>query len=75
MTLVLHVHQEGYRDFKHYYQHHVQRELAGEFPSLVSYNRFVELMPSVLLYLCAYLQRRLGDCKGIALVDWLTVHL
>jgi len=69
MTLVIHFHQEGYRDFKHYYQNHVRRELAVEFPGLVSYNRFVELMPSALLPLCAYLRTRFGDCTGIAFVD------
>lgn len=69
MTLVIHFHQEGYRDFKHYYQNYVQRELAVEFPGLVSYNRFVELMSGTLLPLCAYLRTRFGDCTGIAFVD------
>lgn len=69
MTLVIHFHQEGYRDFKHYYQTYVRRELAVEFPGLVSYNRFVELMPGVLMPLCAYLRARFGDCTGIAFVD------
>ena len=55
MTLVIHFHQEGYRDFKHYYQQHVRRDLSKEFPDLVSYSRFVELMPGVLMHLCAYL--------------------
>ncbi len=43
MTLAIHFHQAGYRDFKHYYQNHVCKYLAAEFPSLVSYGRFVEL--------------------------------
>ncbi len=54
MTIVIHFHQAGYRDFKHYYQTHVCKHLLTEFPRLVSYGRFVELMPSVLLVLCAY---------------------
>ena len=69
MTLVIHFHQEGYRDFKHYYQNHVMQHLAAEFPKLVSYTRFVELIPSVLAPLCAYLQKRFGRCTGIAFVD------
>ena len=69
MTLVIHFHQEGYRDFKHYYQNHVVQHLAAEFPKLVSYTRFVELIPSVLAPLCAYLQKRFGRCTGIAFVD------
>ena len=69
MTLVIHFHREGYRDFKHYYQNHVQQHLVAEFPNLVSYSRFVELMPGVLMHLCAYLQSRFGRCTGVAFVD------
>ena len=69
MTIMIHFHQAGYRDFKSYYQKHVQTFLTDEFPALVSYNRFVELIPSVLLALCAYLQSRFGSCTGIAFVD------
>ena len=68
MTIVIYFHQQGYRDFKSFYQKHVQKYLQDEFPGLVSYNRFVELMPSVLLPLCAYLQSRLS-CTGIGFVD------
>jgi len=69
MTIVIHFHQAGYRDFKSFYQKHVCKHLAAEFPRLVSYGRFIELMPSVLLLLCAYLQNRFGRCTGIAFVD------
>ena len=69
MTIVIHFHQAGYRDFKSFYQKHVCEHLVAEFPRLVSYNRFVELMPGVLLVLCAYLQSRFGRCTGIAFVD------
>ena len=69
MTIVIHFHQAGYRDFKSFYQKHVCKHLVTEFPKLVSYGRFVELMPSVLLLLCAYLQNRFGRCTGIAFVD------
>jgi len=68
MTIVIYFHQTGYRDFKHFYQKHVCKQLAEEFPKLVSYGRFIELMPSVLLGLCAYLQRRFGSCTGIAFI-------
>lgn len=69
MTIVIHFHQASYRNFKHYYQHYVCKQLVAEFPGLVSYGRFVELMPYVLLPLCAYLQHRFGSCTGIAYVD------
>jgi Transposase DDE domain len=69
MTIVIHFHQSNYRDFKHYYQAHVCRYLTGEFPRLLSYNRFVELMSGILLPLIAYLQSRYGNCTGISFVD------
>ena len=62
MTFVIHFHQVGYRDFKSFYQKHVCKHLAAEFPKLVSYGRFTELMPGVLLLLCAYLRSRFGRC-------------
>lgn len=69
MTIMIHFHQAGYRDFKSYYQKHVCVYLQGEFPGLVSYNRFIELIPRTLLTLCAYLQSRFGSCTGIAFID------
>lgn len=69
MTLLIHFHQSSYRNFKHYYKHYVVKRLRSEFPELVSYNRFVELSSTVLLQLCAYLQKNFGDCTGINFID------
>ena len=69
MTILIHFHQSHYRDFKAYYIEHVQKELRSEFPNLVSYNRFVELIPAVLPYLLLYLLSRLGKTRGIAFID------
>lgn len=69
MTLLIHFHQAHYRTFKAYYTEHVQVHLRGEFPGLVSYNRFVQLTPRVLGLLCAYLTACFGSCTGISLID------
>lgn len=69
MTLLVHFHQSGYRTFKDYYTQHVLLHLRGHFPRLVSYNRFVELMPRALLALCCFLQSRKGRSTGIAFID------
>ena len=69
MTIVIHFHQAGYRNFKTYYTEHVQTYLSAEFPELVSYSRFVSLMPRVVLLLWAYLLTRCGGCTGIAFID------
>jgi hypothetical protein len=69
MTILIHFHQSHYRTFKAYYTEHVQIHLTSEFPHLVSYQRFVALMPSVLVALLAYLQSRYGTCTGISFID------
>ncbi len=69
MTIIIHFHQSGYREFKHYYQKEVLKHLRSEFPHLVSYNRFVELMPEALIPLCLYLQSQFGQATGIAFID------
>ena len=69
MTIIIHFHQSHYRDFKAYYTEHVMVHLRSEFPNLVSYNRFVELMPMALLPLCHYLHSRLAASRGLAFID------
>ena len=69
MTILIHFHQSHYRDFKSYYTEHVCEHLKNEFPKLVSYERFVILMPSVLGPLSAYLKSLYGRCHGISFID------
>ncbi len=69
MTILIHFHQSHYRTFKAYYTEHVQVHLTHEFPHLVSYQRFVALIPSVLVPLLAYLHSRYGACTGISFID------
>lgn len=69
MTILILFQQSGYRTFKGFYTQYVQTQLRAEFPRLVSYTRFVELMPRVLLPLAVYLQTQLGTCTGISFVD------
>jgi len=68
MTILIAFHRSDFRTFKHFYLTLTERHRA-EFPDLVSYQRFVELMPSVLALLCAYLQSRFGSCTGIGFID------
>lgn len=69
MTIVVHFHQKRYRDFKTYYTTYVMTRLSSEFPQLCSYSRFVQLMPRILVGLCAYLRSCYGRCRGIAFID------
>jgi len=69
MTILIWFHCSGYRNFKTYYQEYVQQHLQSEFPTLVSYSRFVEFTPSALLPLLAYLRTCLGVCTGVSFLD------
>lgn len=68
MTIVIAFHSSSYRNFKHFYSMLLARHRA-DFPELVSYPRFVRLMPTLLVPLCAYLQTCCGRQTGIAFVD------
>ena len=75
MTIVIHFHQSGYRTFKCYYQNHVLVHLRGEFPTLVSYSRFVRLMARAVVPLIFYLRSCYGQCTGISFVDSTPIHV
>lgn len=46
MAILIHFHQSHYRDFKAFYTQHVLTSSRADFPGLVSYSRFVQLIPS-----------------------------
>ncbi len=43
--------------------------MRGEFPHQVSYTRFIQLMPRILIGLCEYLRHCYGQCSGIGFID------
>ena len=69
MTIIIYFHRSHYRTFKAYYREHVCQHLQGEFPKLVSNERFVILMASVLGPLSAYLRSLYGHCHAISFID------
>ena len=70
MTILVLFHLSQHRSLKHFYLYYVKKHMQAEFPQTVSYNRFVELMSSVLLPLTIYLKTcRSGKCSGISFVD------
>lgn len=69
MTIVIAFHGSGFRTFKHFYTLCVLPYWRSAFPHLVSYNRFVELMPWSLMLLCCFLETRKGEITGISFVD------
>lgn len=75
MTILIAFHQSGYRNFKAFYTRHVCQHWTEAFPGLVSYSRFVSLIPRVVLCLWAYALSRCGRCTGISFVDSTTLRV
>lgn len=76
MTITVYFHLSNYRNFKAYYKEYVSTVLKKYFPKLVSYNRFVELMPQVLMPLLLYMSNyRLGKTTGISFIDSTTLDV
>ena len=73
MTILVHFHQSHYRDFKTYYTHYVGQHLKHCFPTLVSYQRFVELMPSSLIFLCLFIHCQHKSQTGLYFIDSTTL--
>jgi hypothetical protein len=69
LTILIHVQQSGYRTFKGFYTQHVEVHLRQEFPGLLSYPRFVALMPRYLVPLAIFVHTQLGECSGISFID------
>ncbi len=69
MTIMIAYHGSGFRTFKEFYTLNVLPHWQKAFPNLVSYSRFVELMPWCLMLLCCFLHTRKGEVTGIAFID------
>lgn len=69
MTILIFFHSSGYRNFKQYYCEKIIPFHKKDFPKLVSYNRFIEYVPSSLLLLVGYLRLRFEKPSGIAFID------
>lgn len=68
MSIVILFHQSNYRTFKHFY-FYVRNYMQKEFPKLISYSRFVNLMKNIFVPLFAYLLYLRGEVTGIAFID------
>ena len=67
ITLIVFYHSSGYRTFKWFYTR--SQQLSQAFPKLVSYNRFIELLPDILIPLTFFMKSRCATGNGIAFID------
>ena len=75
MTIIIGFHMSNQRDFKNYYTGFITRFYSKDFPTLLSYTRFLEVMPSALVPLCAYFTHIKGKPTGIEFVDSTTLKV
>ena len=69
MAIIVAFQLSGSRTFKDVFIKHVVQCWRPYFPTLVSDNRFVELMPSALIPLCCFLMTRRGHATEISFID------
>jgi hypothetical protein len=69
MTIVVSFHMSHYRDFKNYYLRYVSLVYKNAFPNLLSYTRFLAVMPRVIVPMCAYFTSLKGKPTGLEFID------
>ena len=69
MTIVILFHQSGFRFFKYFYCQMIVPFWKSAFPQLLSYNRFIEIMPRCLQALSSFFHRIKGKDTGISIID------
>lgn len=69
MTIIIAFHRSHQRDFKNFYLSIIHRYHKNEFPILLSYTRFLEVMPSVLVPLSSFFTHLKGEPTGIESID------
>jgi hypothetical protein len=69
MTVIIGFHMSHHRDFKNYYLGYVTQFYKKAFPELLSYTRFLEVMPSMIVPMCAYFSSLKGKPTGIEFID------
>ena len=75
LTILIHFHLSHFRDFKAHYRQQVCKHMRSGIPALVSYTRFVELIPSTLPAMSLYLRVRFGQRTGVAFIDSTTLSV
>lgn len=79
ITLLVYYHHSGYKNFQYFYQRLVLSQMLTYFPKLVSYSRFIELLPRqaptlhvLTKYLCLTSKRTgcyFADSKKLPVCD------
>jgi hypothetical protein len=70
ITILIFYQLYGAEDFKHFYINTLMNHYKKDFPDLVSYPRFVRLIPRALMPMLLFLKHtRMGKISGISFMD------
>lgn len=69
MTIIIFFQMSHHRDFKNFYTGYLAHFYKSAFPNLLSYTRFLEVMPTALVPLCSYFASLKSEPTGIEFVD------
>jgi transposase len=69
LTIMIIYHQSPCREFKYFYLYFLPQKHGKNFPNLLSYNRFVEIMPQLLIPLSVLLHCLYGKKDEIYFID------
>lgn len=69
MTVIILFHMSYQRDFKNFYKGYLARFHKKDFPTLLSYTRFLELMPRAVVPLSSYFKTLKSSDNDICFID------
>lgn len=69
LTIMVIFHLSPCKNFKYFYVFHLSHFHKQDFPKLLSYSRFLQLMPRLFVPLCILLQSLFGEQTGTYIAD------
>jgi hypothetical protein len=75
MTVVIGFHMSHHRNFKNYYLGYISYFYKNDLPKLLSHTRFLEVMPSLTVPMCAYFTSLKDKPTGIEFIDSTTLKV
>lgn len=69
MTILILYHCSNCKHFKNFYKGLILTALGGYFPGVPSYNRFLELVPKVMVPMTFFLMSKMGKKTGVYYID------
>ena len=69
LLIVILYHLEGFKNFKYYYKYAIEIKYKNLFKEVPCYDRFIQIMPKLLVPLSILLQCLFGEARGIYFLD------